>query len=420
MHELTRIFLVLRRPISIFLFLTICLFFSASSIADTRQNPCEIPKEVLNSKSQVEKVTLLSEKASDLFKNNDQTCAVSLLEKASQEINTMKSGEDRTIAGYEIKEVVFNVIQQQKVTDDDGLRKLVSLAIQSLTPMGETSKQATTAERINDASFLFRVSKQFKKDNISENISVEYFLLMLRIGNTLENQKRPYVDYDITTYCEYLLEHSAFLDIIKVIKEIQENDTEMSVINRLQHTLPYNLGYASKKNKLLYTYMGNYLKSDRCKGCKPYKTNYSPEELFDKETALRYADEAEKLMNFIDTESMAKKISSQSLPKKDDTVPMWKFNIQQFIWRSYLVAGTAKDMNEKMRAWISSIKDLKNRGQKVNGLMNAAREIYQSDVDYKLALELLSEAESEAPLIENEGYRLDRIRGITELKKWVK
>jgi hypothetical protein len=166
--------------------------------------------------------------------------------------------------------------------------------------------------------------------------------------------------------------------------------------------------------------MGNYLKSDRCKGCKPYKTNYSPEELFDKETALRYADEAEKLMNFIDTESMAKKISSQSLPKKDDTVPMWKFNIQQFIWRSYLVAGTAKDMNEKMRAWISSIKDLKNRGQKVNGLMNAAREIYQSDVDYKLALELLSEAESEAPLIENEGYRLDRIRGITELKKWVK
>jgi hypothetical protein len=77
-------------------------------------------------------------------------------------------------------------------------------------------------------------------------------------------------------------------------------------------------------------------------------------------------------------------------------------------------------MKEKMNAWISGIKDLKDRGQKVNGLMNAAREIYISDVDYKLALELLSEAESEAPLIENERYRLDRIRGITELKKWVK
>jgi hypothetical protein len=380
-----------------------------------------MPEEVLSSKSPLEKVTLLSEKASDLFKNNDQTCAVYLLEKASQEINKMKSGEDRTIASYEIKEVVFNVIQEQKVMDDDGLRKLVGLAIQSLTHTGETSKQAVTAERINDASFLFRVSKRFEKDNIAENISMEYFLLMLRIGNTLEKEKRPYVDYDITTYSEYLLEHSAFLDIIKVIKEIQENDTKMSVINSLQHRLPYNLGYASKKNKLLYTYMGNYLKSDRCKGCKPYKTNYSPDELFDKETTLRYADEAEKLMNFIDSESMAQKISSQSLPKKGgDTVPMWKFNIQQFIWRSYLVAGTAEDMKEKMNAWISGIKDLKDRGQKVNGLMNAAREIYISDVDYKLALELLSEAESEAPLIENERYRLDRIRGITELKKWVK
>lgn len=420
MYALIRTFPVLRRPISIFLFFTMCLFFSPSSIADTRKHPCEIPKEVLNSKSQVEKVTLLSERASDLFKSNDQTCAVYLLEKASQEINKMKSGQDRTIAGYEIKEVVFNVIQEQKVTDADGLRKLVSVSIQSLTPNGETSNQATTAERINDASFLFRVSKQFKKDKMAENISMEYFLLMLRIGNTLEKEKRPYVDYDIISYCEYLLEHSAFADIIKVIKEIQENDTKMSVINRLQHTLPYNLGYASKKNKLLYTYMGNYLKSDRCKGCKPYKTNYSPDELFDKETTLLYADEAERLMNFIDSESMAHKISSESLPKKDDTVPMWKFNIQQFIWRSYLVAETAKDMNEKMMAWISSIRDLKNRGQKVNGLMNAAREIYRADVDYKLALELLKEAESEAQLIENETYRLDRIRGITELKKWVK
>ena len=422
MHEFRRILLLLRRPIPIFLFFIVCLFLSPSSIADTRQHPCEMPKEVSKSKSQVEKVTLLSEKASDLFRNNDQACAVYLLEKASQEINKMKSGEDRTIAGYEIKEVVFNVIQQQKVMDDDGLRKLVGLSIHSLTPTGETSKQATTAERINDASFLFRVSKQFKKDNIPENMSEEYVLLMLRIANTLEKEKRPYGDYDIMEYCKYLVEHSAFLDIIRVIKEIQENDTKMSVINNLQHTLPYNLGYASKKNKLLYTYMGNYLKSDRCKGCrKPIRTNYSPDELFDKETTLRYADEAEKLMNFIDSESMAQKTSSQSLPKKGgDTVPMWKFNIQQFIWQSYLVAGTAEDMKEKMNAWISAIKDLKDRGQKVNGLMNAAREIYISDVDYKLALELLSEAESEAPLIENERYRLDRIRGITELKKWVK
>ena len=240
MHELIRILLVLRRPISLFLFFTIGLFFSPSSIADTRQHPCEMSKEVLNNRSQVEKVTLLSEKASDLFKNNDQTCAVSLLEKASQEIDTMKSGEDRTIAGYEIKEVVFNVIQQQKVKDDDGLRKLVSLAIQSLTHTGEISKQATTAERINDASFLFRVSKQFKKDNIAENISFEYSLLMLRIGDTLEKEKRPYADYDIITHCEYLLEHSAFVDIVKVIKEIQENDIKRSVINSLQHSLPYN------------------------------------------------------------------------------------------------------------------------------------------------------------------------------------
>jgi len=408
------------RCTSVIFSLTICLFFSPSSIADTRQHPCEIPKEVLNSKNQVEKVTLLSQKVSDLFKNNDQTCAVSLLEKASQEINKIESGEDRTIAGYEIKEVVFNVIQQQKVTDDDGLRKLVSLAIQSLTPTGEISKQATTAERINDASFLFRVSKQFKKDNIPDNISMEYFLLMLRIGNTLGEQKRPYSDYDVSTYCEYLLKHSAFLDLVKVIKEIQENETKRNVIYSLKSSLQFNLGYAST-NKLIYSYTGNYLKSSRCKDCRPYEPKYKPEELFDKETTLRYADEAEELMNVIESESVAMERSSESLPKKgDDSVPMWKFKIQQFIWSSYLVAGTAKDMKEKMNVWISAIKDLKNRGQKVKGLMNAAREIYRADVDYKLALELLKEAESEAQLIENETYRLDCIRSITELKKWIK
>jgi len=422
MLELIRICLVLRRPISLFLFFTIGLFFSASSIADTRQHPCEIPKEVLNNKSQVEKVTLLSEKAFDLFKNNDPTCAVSLLEKASQEINKMKSGEDRTIAGYEIKEVVFNVIQQQIVTDEDGLRKLVRLSIQSLTPTGETSKQATTAERINDASFLFRVSKQFKKDNMAENISVEYFLLMLRIGNTLEKEKRPYVDYDIITYCEYLLEGSVFADIVRVIKEIQENDIKMSVINSLQNSLPYNLGYASKQNKLIYTYMGNYLKSDRCKDCKPYKTNYSPAELFDKETTVRYADEAEKLMNFLNTESFTQTNSAQSLPIKSggDTVPMWKFKIQQFIWRSYLVAGSPEEMKVKMGEWISSVKELKNRAQRVQASIEVARDIYWADVDYKLALELLAEAEGEAQLIEDKNTRLSCLESIANHKKWMK
>ncbi len=176
-----------------------------------------------------------------------------------------------------------------------------------------------------------------------------------------------------------------------------------------------------KHFKLIYSYTGNYLKSSRCQDCKPYEPRYKPEELFDKETTLRYADEAEKLMNVIESESVALERSSESLPKKGgDTVPMWKFKIQQFIWSSYLVAGEAKDMKEKMNAWISATKDLKNRAQRVSALMSAAMEIYRADVDYKLALEFLKEAESEAQLIENETYRLDRIRSITELKKWIK
>jgi hypothetical protein len=52
--------------------------------------------------------------------------------------------------------------------------------------------------------------------------------------------------------------------------------------------------------------------------------------------------------------------------------------------------------------------------------MNAAREIYQSDVDYKLALELLSEAEAEAQLIEDNKTRLSWLESIANRKKWMK
>jgi len=126
-------------------------------------------------------------------------------------------------------------------------------------------------------------------------------------------------------------------------------------------------------------------------------------------------------MDFIDSESMAQKISSQSLPKKGgDSAPMWKFKIQQFIWRSYLVAGTPENMKEKMKAWISAVKDLKNRAQKINALVNVAEDIYRADVDYKLALELLSEAEGEAQLIEDKKARLSWLENIANRRKWMK
>ena len=126
-------------------------------------------------------------------------------------------------------------------------------------------------------------------------------------------------------------------------------------------------------------------------------------------------------MDFIDSESMAQKISSQSLAKKGgDSAPMWKFKIQQFIWRSYLVAGTPENMKEKMKAWISAVKDLKNRAQKINALMNVAEDIYRADVDYKLALELLSEAEGEAQLIEDKKARLSWLENIANRRKWMK
>jgi hypothetical protein len=77
-------------------------------------------------------------------------------------------------------------------------------------------------------------------------------------------------------------------------------------------------------------------------------------------------------------------------------------------------------MKEKIRAWISSIKDLKNRAQKVSALMNVAEDIYRADVDYKLALELLGEAEGEAQLIEDNKTRLSWLESIANRKKWMK
>jgi hypothetical protein len=58
--------------------------------------------------------------------------------------------------------------------------------------------------------------------------------------------------------------------------------------------------------------------------------------------------------------------------------------------------------------------------QKVSGLMSAAEDIYRADVDYKLALELLSEAEGEGQLIQDEKNRLSWLENIANRKKWMK
>lgn len=344
------------------------------------------------------------------------------MEKMAQEVNGMLSSAHRASAGWEIKERVFDAVEHQKIADGPGLRKLVSLSLQSVTPDGEILERSGIAERINDASFLSHIFSYFKAHGGSENISLEYFLLMLRIGNTLDKKKRPYVDYDISKYCDWLLERSAFGDIVKVIKEINDNEARGYIVTGLENKLPYDLGYAAKKNRFITSYMFNYLKSGRCQNCRPYNPSYKPEEIFDKETTLYYAGEAEKLLGFLVTELETRKSDTPDRPKKGgkDTVPMWEVNMRRYVWQSYFVAGLPAEAKERLDSWIASINELKSRVQRVRALKTVADDVYRSDVDYQLALTLLAEAEKEANLLDDPRYREPELKQIERLKEFFK
>ncbi|RJQ38079.1 MAG: hypothetical protein C4550_07165 [Nitrospiraceae bacterium] len=359
---------------------------------------CKIPSPASTAESPIERVKLLSEVAANKFQNGDIPCAMSILKRAANIVGGIKSGQERTIAGYEIKDVVFNAIEDKKLTDTKTRKQAIYLALQSIAPKGEVLSEASSVERINDISFLFRIANLLRQeDNVSE--ASETFLMMLQLSKTIEKSKIPYGSHDMTQFTKWLLEQSAFSTIIRILKEIPQDNNRDDILTSIAQNIPYSLGLM-ENNKLLYSY------SDR--GAPSHVI------LFDKQTTLRFADDAEQLMKVLAIEpTIYKNISSKSFQ-------VWNHRLYRFIWQSYLVAGEKQDAQQKLAAWMSAIRQLGDRVQRVNAIIIAAQSIYAAGSEKPLALSLLSEAEEEAKLIDNPGNRIPILEWISRNKTWMK
>lgn len=354
------------------------------SKAETKNADCQIPEVLTNKAASHEAITVLADRASGLFKDGHLACALTALGGVSQTVNSPSLGVDRTINGYLLKEVVFQAIEDKKLADEALRRKEVRLSLQSLLDGGRISPHATVAERINDAAFLFRVATWMKEKEKDQSDPCAYILLMLHIAGTIETDKRPYSSYDLVVLAEWMLERSAYAKIVSMLELMPRDPDREQVIYALLHKIPYSIGKASRNSRLLNLHAGS---------TSPVPYADPP---LDKDATLRYADEAERLLNVLTAEAVV---------IKSNAPPPFPNSLYKFIWQSYFVAGSKCEAKKKMASWIAAIRQLRDPAQRFNALFSAAENVYHLRVERSVAVSLFQEAEKEAVLIADPRYK---------------
>lgn len=116
-------------------------------------------------------------------------CVVQTLEQANREVRTVDDGGERAAMGFEIKDVAFSVIQQNKISDPAIEKRLVWAAIQSIDSNGKLIKTASEDERFNDTAFLGSMSDHYnRQERYVDYRQVD--LTMLRLNFSLPANRR--------------------------------------------------------------------------------------------------------------------------------------------------------------------------------------------------------------------------------------
>jgi hypothetical protein len=228
---------------------------------------------------------------------------------------------------------------------------------------------------------------------------------MLRLAKTLENPERPYGRDDLSALSIWFVDASRFSTIVRMLKEMPKDEDRANIIASLMRKLSYDLGIA-EKNELFRS------DSEKLKREATERTEITLFK-FDKSTTLRYADEAEQLMQTI----LAEPAHRKNIPK---SFPFWNYRLYKFIWKSYLVTGEAQLAQQKLDAWIAAIRKLDKWYERLDGLKAAAQDIYKEKVDTQFALSLLEEVEKETMLIEDPKIRKERMELISLSRRWMK
>ncbi len=368
------------------------------SKAEIKSTGCQTPEVPPNKTAPRETIAVLAEIAGDRFKDGHHACALAVLDRASQIVNGQSSGSDRTINGYLLKEVVFRAIEDKIFSDEALRRKAVRLSLQSLLADGRISPQATVAERINDAAFLFRMATWIREKEKDQGDPFAYILLMLHIAGTIETDKRPYGSYDLVVFAEWMLERSAYAKIVSMLEQMPHDPDRDQVVSTLMHKMPYGIGKAARNSRLYNLHnlhAGNNSPA-------PYA-----DPPFDKAATLRYADEAERLLHVLTADAAIMKSNAQH---------PFPNSLYKFIWQSNFAAGSKCEAKKKMTAWISAILKLKDPLQRFHALFSAAQDIYHLKVERRVAVVLFQEAEKEAALIVDPRYKKNAQESISRFR----
>ena len=382
--------------------LLLCLFsisFCIGSAMAAGQD-CKLADESSSCGISMVQARRLASEAAKYFRDDHVDCAMRILKKSSDVVRSMATGQDRAIAGYEIKDVVYGALQGRTILDAQSRSAAIGFALQSIDPGGNIVPDAAAEELKNDMVFLFRLSDLFRQQ-ANDKESVEALLLMVKVYNTIAKVNRPISGYDIAGMTEWLLKQSEFSGIYKILSVMRRDDDRDVVLSLLVQQLYGNLGIA-EKNALLFRY------SDA-------RTRPSEMSSFDKSATLNMAVGAEKLMLLIQSEpdSFFQKMNT---PK----YLFWNFRLYKFIWQSYLVVDDRKNAERVLVAWLAAIRQLNDRGQRVDALIATAQALYVISIERPRAFSILREAEGEAGRIEDPKYRNSSLQNMTRQKSWMK
>jgi hypothetical protein len=95
-------------------------------------------------------------------------------------------------------------------------------------------------------------------------------------------------------------------------------------------------------------------------------------------------------------------------------------SLHKFIWQSNVVAGSRCEARNKLKSWITAIRQIEDPVIRFNSLFTASQDIHKTKVEKSVAISLFHEAEEEAKRFTDPKCRESALESIARNKIWLK
>lgn len=385
----------------IIIFCLICLNTCLSVYPAFADQPsvCTVPSfsDSIPALVQVNKLAAL---ATVSFEQHNSSCALHLLQAASAIVNALPSSQQRTIAGYEIKDALYAAFEEELLSDASQRVEAIRLAVQSLTTDGSSLlTRAEPVERFNDGRFLLRLAEESQDDGRADE-AAEYYIMALRLIRGLAPPYSVLSYQDLHEFPKWLYEQGAFPGLLRILKELPE-ESKRDVALRLMHAMRYGDSFQPSRNRYLLNFRAGQSKTgiNAKSSIAPAPTPEGPEISYDRDKTLQIADDTERLITeFAALSAAAENMKPGKLEVKDGWQYGWDIRMRRFIWQSYLAAAEPEAAQRKLDAWLGVIRSIPYPSMRATELKNATFTIQHEGVSPELVSALRAESEREATL----------------------